>query len=142
MPRFRSHPADAEPEADRGGRDIDVLVVDDHPMTRAGIVRALNVAGRGIRVVGEAGSAEQAVTVWRDLRPTVTLMDLQMPDGDGIEAIERIRAEEPAASIVALTAFTNGRARRRSHASGGERLRGQGHHGRRARAHHPRGVPG
>ena len=100
-------PADDEPQPDPGGRDIDVLVVDDHPMTRAGIVRALSVAGRGIRVVGEAGSAEQAVSAWRSLHPTVTLMDLQMPDGDGIGAIARIRAEEPEASIVALTAFTN-----------------------------------
>ena len=87
--------------------DIDVLVVDDHPLTRAGIVRALSAPGRGIRVVGEAGSGEQAVHAWRELRPAVTLMDLQMPDGDGVGAIERIRAEEPAASIVALTAFIN-----------------------------------
>ncbi|HET9309816.1 MAG TPA: response regulator [Actinomycetota bacterium] len=87
--------------------DIDVLVVDDHPMTRAGIVRALSAPGRGIRVVGEAGSGTQAVEVWRTLRPAVTLMDLQMPDEDGLGAITRIRAEEPEASIIALSAFAN-----------------------------------
>jgi len=86
---------------------IDVLVVDDHPMTRAGIVRALSLPGRGIRVVGEADSGAQAVEAWRDLRPAVTLMDLQMPGEDGLDAITRIRAEEPEASVIAVSAFAN-----------------------------------
>ncbi len=89
--------------------DVDVLVVDDHPTTRAGLVRVLDAPGRGIRVVGEAASAGQAVDAWRVLRPSVTLMDLQMPGEDGIAAITRIRAEEPDASIIALSAFTDDR---------------------------------
>lgn len=94
---------------DEAASDIGVLVVDDHPMTRAGLVRTLAAPGRGIRVVGEAATGDQAVDAWRTLRPEVTLMDLQMSDGDGIDAIERIRSEEPEASIVALSAFADDR---------------------------------
>ncbi|MGZ5292299.1 MAG: response regulator [Actinomycetota bacterium] len=87
------------------GRPVTVLVADDHAMTRAGIVRLLSSAVPPLRVVGEAASGSEAVAAWRSLRPDVVLMDLQMPDGDGTEAIARIRAEDPDASIVALTAF-------------------------------------
>ncbi|HEX9124167.1 MAG TPA: response regulator [Actinomycetota bacterium] len=91
----------------RPTRPVQVLVVDDHPMTRTGIVRVLSTADPMLHVVGEAESGEEAVVAWRELRPDVVLMDLQMPNGDGIGAIERIRTEDPGAAIVALTAFTN-----------------------------------
>jgi DNA-binding NarL/FixJ family response regulator/signal transduction histidine kinase len=103
----RDAPDAAVPDAADG--EIGVLVVDDHPMTRAGLVRALDVPGGGIRVVGEAATGEQAVDAWRSLRPAVTLMDLQMPGEDGIAAIGRIREEAPDASIVALSAFADDR---------------------------------
>ncbi len=78
-----------------------VLVVDDHAVTRAGIVRLLStIRPERCSVVGEAGSGDQAVREWRALRPDVVLMDLQMPDGDGIEAIARIRAEDATASVA------------------------------------------
>ena len=57
--------------------------------------------------MGEAASGTEAVAAWRTLRPSVVLMDLQMPDGDGVEAIARIRAEDPDATIVAVTAFAS-----------------------------------
>ena len=82
-----------------------VLVVDDHAVTRAGIVRALSTADPSVQVVGEAASGDRAVSEWRALRPDVVLMDLQMPEGDGIEAIARIRAEDATASVLAVTAF-------------------------------------
>lgn len=92
---------------ERPDRSLRVLVVDDHAVTRAGISRLLSAAEPSMHVVGEAGSGEQALSAWRTLRPDVVLMDLQMPDGDGTEAIARIRAEDPDARIVALTAFAS-----------------------------------
>jgi signal transduction histidine kinase/DNA-binding NarL/FixJ family response regulator len=90
-----------------GAPPVRVLVADDHAVTRAGILRLLSTAEPALQVVGEAASGRQAVTAWRELRPDVVLMDLQMPDGDGIEAIARIREENPEARIVALTAFAS-----------------------------------
>ena len=94
-------------DVDRPTQPVRVLVVDDHAMTRAGIARLLSRSDPALRVVGEAGSGEQAILEWRKLRPDVVLMDLQMLDGDGIDAIARIRAEDATASIVALTAFAS-----------------------------------
>jgi signal transduction histidine kinase/DNA-binding NarL/FixJ family response regulator len=88
-------------------RPVRVLVADDHAMTRAGIVRLLSAGEPAMHVVGEAATGEEAVAAWRSLRPDVVLMDLQMPNGDGTEAIARIREEDPDASIVALTAFAS-----------------------------------
>jgi signal transduction histidine kinase/DNA-binding NarL/FixJ family response regulator len=93
--------------APAGAPPVRVLVADDHAVTRAGILRLLSTAEPALQVVGEAASGTQAVTAWRELRPDVVLMDLQMPDGDGIEAITRIREEDPEARIVALTAFAS-----------------------------------
>jgi signal transduction histidine kinase/DNA-binding NarL/FixJ family response regulator len=88
-----------------GDRSLRILVVDDHALTRAGISQILAAAQPSMHVVGEAGTGDQAVSAWRTLRPDVVLMDLQMPGGDGTTAIARIRAEDPDARIVALTAF-------------------------------------
>jgi signal transduction histidine kinase/DNA-binding NarL/FixJ family response regulator len=92
---------------DRATYPVRVLVVDDHAVTRAGIVRLLSDSDPALHVVGEASSGEQAVSEWRALRPDVVLMDLQMLDGDGIDAIARIRAEDANASVVALSAFAS-----------------------------------
>jgi signal transduction histidine kinase/DNA-binding NarL/FixJ family response regulator len=86
---------------------VGVLVVDDHAMTRTGIVRLLSARRATIEVVGEAASGDEAVEVWRATRPDVVLMDLQMPNGDGVSAIGRIRAEDPDAGVLALTAFAS-----------------------------------
>ena len=93
--------------ADGQDRPLRVLVVDDHAVTRAGIVHLLSTSDPALQIVGEAGSGEEAIVEWRALRPDVVLMDLQMLDGDGIDAIARIRAEDATASIVALTAFAS-----------------------------------
>ncbi|HEY7755705.1 MAG TPA: response regulator [Actinomycetota bacterium] len=100
-------PLPADAPAEDAARPVRVLVVDDHSVTRAGIVRLLSAAEPPVQVVGEAASGEQAVAAWRSLQPDVVLMDLKMPNGDGTEAITRIRAEDPDASIVALTAFAS-----------------------------------
>jgi DNA-binding NarL/FixJ family response regulator/signal transduction histidine kinase len=100
-------PSDAAGDAPRPADHVRVLVVDDHVATRTGIVRILSAADPALQVVGEAGSGPEAVDAWRSLRPDVVLMDLRMSGGDGVEAIATIRAEDPAATIVAVTAFAS-----------------------------------
>jgi signal transduction histidine kinase/DNA-binding NarL/FixJ family response regulator len=85
-------------------RPIEVLVVDDHPLTRAGM-RHMVGGVDGIHVVGEASSGDEALERWRRLKPTVTLMDLRMEAGDGLDAIAWITAEDPTATIIGITAF-------------------------------------
>jgi len=81
-----------------------VLIVDDHSIMRAGI-RAVLSSSTGIVVVGEASDGESAIEQFRSLRPDVTLMDLQMPNISGVEAIEAIREEHPGAVIVVLSTY-------------------------------------
>uniref|UniRef100_UPI003D0F83CB response regulator n=1 Tax=Pseudomonas sp. TaxID=306 RepID=UPI003D0F83CB len=83
---------------------IRVLVVDDHPLLREGIAAVLE-GQPDIFLVGEATNGREALYLYRSLQPDVTLMDLQMPDMDGIEAINAIRAEFPAARIAILTTY-------------------------------------
>ncbi|MEW5687892.1 MAG: response regulator transcription factor [Pseudomonadota bacterium] len=90
----------ASPASDR----IRLLIVDDHPMLREG-VGAVIAAQTDMQVVGEASSAEEGLTLFDALRPDVTLMDIQMPGMDGVEAIERIRAGTPDARILVLTTY-------------------------------------
>jgi DNA-binding NarL/FixJ family response regulator len=86
------------------GPKIRVLVVDDHPMLREGVASVLALQSDMV-LVGEAENGAEAVARHRELRPDVTLMDLQMPGMTGLEAIEAIRAESPAARIVVLTTY-------------------------------------
>jgi signal transduction histidine kinase/DNA-binding NarL/FixJ family response regulator len=100
-------PTDVVIDVTRPVDPVRVLVVDDHAVTRTGIVRLLSGADPTLQVVGEASSGPEAVEAWRALRPDVVLMDLRMPGGDGVEAIAKIRAEDPTATIVAVTAFAS-----------------------------------
>ena len=83
---------------------IRVLTVDDHPLVRKGIA-AILANESDMRVVGEAGNGAEAVLAFRRHQPDVTLMDLRMPEQDGIEAVKQIRQEFPDAKIIALTSF-------------------------------------
>jgi two-component system NarL family response regulator len=84
---------------------IRLLIVDDHPIVRDGLVAILHEGEPDLEVVGEAGDGKEAVTAWRSLRPTVTIMDLQLPGMTGVEAIQAIRQEDPGALILVLTTF-------------------------------------
>jgi len=84
--------------------NIRVLIVDDHTLLRAGLAAVL-AAQPGITVCGEAADGEAAVLRFEELAPDVTLMDLQMPVADGVEAISKIRARHKDANIIVLTTF-------------------------------------
>ena len=86
-------------------KTIRILAADDHPLLREGIV-SLIANQPDLVLVGEASTGREAIEKHRSLRPDVTLMDLQMPDIHGIDAIMSIREEFPLAKIVVLTTFS------------------------------------
>jgi len=92
------------PEAVDTGKRIRVLAVDDHPMLREGIAAAI-ARQSDMVLVGEAVNGREAVEAFRTTRPDVTLMDLQMPEMNGEDAIAAIRTEFPAARIIVLTTY-------------------------------------
>ena len=83
---------------------IRILVADDHVIIRKGI-RAMMEIVPDIEVIGEAENGLEAVAEAKRLRPDVILMDLVMPEVDGIEAIHRIKIQQPEARILVLTTF-------------------------------------
>ena len=86
------------------GPSTKVLLVDDHPVVREGL-RGMIDAEHDLTVVGEAGSGAEAVAMAESLRPDVILMDLRMPDVDGVTATERILAVLPRTRIVVVTTY-------------------------------------
>ena len=83
---------------------IKVLAVDDHPLVRKGIASIL-ANETDMQLVGEAGSGREAVDLFRQHQPDVTLMDLRMPEMDGVQATQTIRKDYPEARIIALTSY-------------------------------------
>lgn len=83
---------------------IDILVVDDHPIVREGMVAILE-SQPDFNVVAEAGNGSEALELYKHHSPNVVMMDLQMPTTDGVAGIQRIRAYDPEAKIVVLTAY-------------------------------------
>src|SRR6478735_5929444 len=83
---------------------IAVLIVDDHTVVREGLV---SLIGRraDMTVVGEASNGREAVDLWKKHQPDVTLLDLRMPELDGVGVIKEIRAEDESARIIVLTTF-------------------------------------
>jgi DNA-binding NarL/FixJ family response regulator len=83
---------------------IRILTVDDHPLFRNGVA-ALVATQRDMQLVGEAANGTDAIRQFRAHRPDVTLMDLQMPEMNGLEATIAIRGEFPDARIIVLTTY-------------------------------------
>ncbi|ASK33852.1 two-component system response regulator UvrY [Alcanivorax sp. N3-2A] len=81
---------------------IKVLVVDDHDLVRTGIARILGDQ-EGIRIVGQAESGEQAVTMAKELNPDVVLMDIRMPGIGGLEATRRMLRQDDGLRVIAVT---------------------------------------
>ena len=83
---------------------IRVLIVDDHPVVREGL-RALLTVERDMVVVGEAGSAEDALTSVGQLAPDVVVLDIKLKDDDGIEVCREIKERRPETAVIMLSAF-------------------------------------
>lgn len=84
---------------------IRIVIADDHGIVREGL-RAL-LTRPGIQVVGEADSGAKAVELAKTLRPDLMLLDIRMPDGDGLQALAQIKAVSPTTSVIMLTTYAN-----------------------------------
>ena len=83
---------------------VRILVVDDHPLMRVGIAAIID-ARPGMTVVAQAGTADEAIRLYHLHQPDLTLMDLRLPGGSGVQAIRSIRARSPGARFVVLTTY-------------------------------------
>ena len=91
-----------EAAAANSSAPVRVLIADDHRLF-AEALEAILASDRRIQVVGRARDGAEALVLWRDLRPDVTLMDISMPVVDGFEATERIREHDSGACVLMLT---------------------------------------
>ena len=83
---------------------IRILIADDHQLVRQGLMALLSVKP-GIEVIGQAADGGEAVDLAQSLEPDIILLDLLMPNKDGIEATREIKAEDPDARILIITSF-------------------------------------
>lgn len=84
---------------------IKVLVADDHEVVRQGLASLLS--GTDIKIIAEADTGEKAVQLARKHRPDVVLLDIRLPNMDGLTALERIREDQPNARVVMLSTYDN-----------------------------------
>lgn len=84
---------------------IKVIIADDHEVIRTGLATLL--AGTEIEIVGEAATGKDAVRVAEKIRPDIVLLDIRMPDGDGLATLEKLRAKVPESRVVMLSTYDN-----------------------------------
>lgn len=84
--------------------EVTLIVADDHPLVRQGVCAFLEIQP-GIRILGQASNGREAVELCREHRPDVVLMDLLMPEMDGIEATAAIKKIHPDAKVIVLSSF-------------------------------------
>jgi DNA-binding NarL/FixJ family response regulator len=96
---------------------IRVLNVDDHPRMREGIAMVIN-SEPNMLMVAQASNGREAIVLFREHKPDVTLMDLRLPDMSGIDATVAIRTEFPEARIIILTTFDSDTDQQRALAAG------------------------
>ena len=83
---------------------IRILAADDHPLLRAGIAALIGTQS-DMALVAEASTGREAIEKFRSVRPDITLLDLQMPEMSGIDALIAIRSEWPSAKVIVLTTY-------------------------------------
>jgi two-component system NarL family response regulator len=96
--------ADSQDTAMVGAAVARVLIVDDHALLRTGVANIINQE-RGLEVVAEASNGREAIDAFLIHHPDVVLMDLRMPEMEGVEAVTRIREIDPHARVVVLTTY-------------------------------------
>ena len=84
---------------------IRLLVCDDHEVIRAGLGSLL--AGTKIEIIGEATSGKETLKQAKKLKPDVILLDVRMPDGDGLSILEKLRSKVPGSRVVMFSAYDN-----------------------------------
>ena len=85
---------------------IKILIADDHPVVREGLISMIKRES-DFQVVGEAINGVEAVRKTRELKPDIVLMDLRMPELDGVEAIRQISSSDPSIKFIILTTFSD-----------------------------------
>lgn len=86
--------------------NVTIVLVDDHDVVRVGLKTLLD-RRPGFTVVGEAGTVAEAVAVAHQSHPDVVVMDIRLPDGNGVEACREIRAERPDTKVIMLTSYAD-----------------------------------
>jgi DNA-binding NarL/FixJ family response regulator len=84
---------------------VKVLVCDDHQVIRTGLASLF--AGTEIEIVGEAENGKETLKQAKKLKPDVVLLDIRMPDGDGLATLEKLQAQEPGSKVVMLSTYDN-----------------------------------
>src|SRR5512140_1948571 len=93
------------PQQTQGSSPIRVIIADDHPMVHEGLASMLTA--KGIDIVGEASTGREAIELVKSVKPTVVLMDVRMPDLDGLEACRLLHRDQPDLPVIIVTTYEN-----------------------------------